>query len=137
MPTDMKMKDYDKDRPKILALDLDGTVLNYDGDFGHDDFGEALKGMVQELEELVRNGWVVVIWTCRNDSPKMREHLRQQGIPFSYVNDHPWNKPDGPRKIHADVYADVKALEFSGISAGFATRVMEHKPWWQSIPWGS
>lgn len=125
----------DMSRPKILALDLDGTALKYDGDFVAGSFGEALRGIVEELEELRDSGWAVVIWSCRKDSPEMRKHLKVQGIPFDYVNDHPWNGPDGPRKIYADVYYDDKALLANGIVDGLAERVKTFTPWWKSAPW--
>lgn len=125
----------DQSRPKILALDLDGTVLNYDSGYARDEFGEAVRGMVEELEKLREAGWKIVIWSCRPDSPEMRKHLDAQEIPYDYVNDHPWNGPDGPRKIFADVYADDRNVLFNGIAAGFADRVMAHQPWWKSASW--
>lgn len=125
------------ERPQILALDLDGTLLEYDGTFTAGELGPPIKGMIDELNELVLAGWVIVIWTCRSDNAVLRQHLRDLGVPFSYVNDHPWNKPDGPRKIYADVYLDDKAMPFTGIAGGLAQKVREFKPWWMSIPWGS
>lgn len=128
--------DYDDlTRPKILALDLDGTVLNYNGSFEPGEFGEAIRGMIEELEKLRTAGWKIVIWSCRSDSPEMREHLKQQGIPFDYINEHPWNGPDNPRKIHADVYLDERNVPFSGIATGLADKVMSHQPWWKSASW--
>lgn len=129
-----KLSYDDPKRPEILALDVDGTLLHYDGFKGRDEFGEAVQGMIEELNILKENKWVIVIWTCRPDTPALREHLKAQDVPFDYVNEHPWNGPDDPRKIHADVYADDKNVEFSGIATGFADRVMSHKPWWQQ-PW--
>lgn len=126
------MPNYDDKRPKILALDVDGTALHYDGRFDSKHFGEAIRGLVEELKDLKENGWVIAIWTCRSDSPELRAHLKAQDIPFDYVNDHPWNGPDGPRKIYADVYYDDKALTANGITDGLAERVMAHKPWWKS-----
>lgn len=127
---------YDKsDRPKILALDLDGTALKYDGTFVKNEFGEALRGMVEELQKLKEAGVAIVIWSCRGDSPEMRAHLDKQEIPYDYVNDHPWNGPDGPRKIYADWYLDDKAIAYNGISDGLAARILAHKPWWKSADW--
>jgi hypothetical protein len=130
-----KLSYEDPSRPKILALDLDGTVLNYDGGYSPNEFGEAIRGMVEELEKLQESGVKIVIWSCRGDSPEMREHLKSQGVPYDYINDHPWNGPDGPRKIHADWYLDDKSIEFNGIAAGLAERVLSHQPWWKSADW--
>lgn len=138
MPEKLKMSDYDThERPKLAAIDLDGTVLEYDGNFGPKEFGPATKGIVEELQQLVDAGWKIIIWTCRGDSPELRNHLREQGVPFHYINDHPWNGPDGPRKIYADLYIDDKNVEFTGIAAGLAKRVQAFKPWWRYDPLGS
>jgi len=125
----------DQTRPKILALDLDGTALHYDGFKGVDEFGSALRDLVDELNILKGQGIKIVIWTCRPDSPALREHLKQEEIPFDFVNEHPWNGPDNPRKIHADWYYDDKGLTANGISKGLAQRVLNHKPWWKDAPW--
>lgn len=119
------------DRPKILALDLDGTALNYDGDFRGASLGEAVRGMVEELSRLKEQGWVIVIWTCRDDSAELRDHLRRQQIPFDFVNDHPWNTQQS-RKIVADVYVDDRGVPFNGIATGLADKILAHRPWWRS-----
>ena len=124
----------DKERPRILALDLDGTVLSYKGFEGKDEFGLPLRGIIEELLALRDNGWQIVVWTCRPDTPALRQHLQTHDVPFDHVNDHPWNGPDNPRKIHADVYYDDKGLQADGNPSGLAEAVMAHKPWWQE-PW--
>jgi len=129
-----KLSYDDPKRPKILALDLDGTLLHYDG-YSPDMFGEPVRGMARELERIRDEGWKIVIWTCRKDTPELRKHLKDNEVPFDYINDHPWNGPDDPRKIHADVYADDKGLSFTGIADGFADRVLHHQPWWQQAAW--
>jgi hypothetical protein len=127
------MPNYDdRQRPKILALDLDGTALYYDGRYDASHFGEAIRGLVEELKPLKEEGWYIVIWTCRVESQEMREHLKAQEIPFDSINDHPWNGPDGPRKIYADVYYDDKALTANGITDGLADRIRSFQPWWKS-----
>lgn len=123
------------DRPKIVALDLDGTLLEYDGDFSGKELGGPLKGMLKEIKTVHDQGWKVVIWTCREDTPELRRHLREHGVPFDYVNDHPWNGPDNPRKIHADVYVDDKNVEFHGNPDGLAQRILSATPWWQGAKW--
>ena len=131
-----KLSYDDPKRPKILALDLDGTVLNYRGHMGRDQFGEPIRGMIEELQQLRDRGVKIVIWTCRPDTQELRDHLTKNEIPFDYVNDHPWNGPDDPRKIHADWYLDDKSpVVFDGIATGLADRILAFKPWWQDVPW--
>ncbi len=131
-----KLSYEDPSRPKILALDLDGTALNYNGNnYAPKEFGEAIRGMVEELKKLREVGVKIVVWSCRPDSPEMRAHLDAQEIPYDYINDHPWNGPDNPRKIHANWYLDDKSVQFNGIAAGLAERVLSHEPWWRSADW--
>jgi len=120
----------DPSRPHILALDLDGTVLSYDGNFDIKKFGQVVKGMVEELTKLKDAGWAIVIWTCRPDSEDLRNHLNEQGIPFDYVNGHPWAGNNSP-KLFADVYVDDNCLRFDGVSDGLSDCIMSHKPWWR------
>lgn len=132
----MEKISYDhKNRPKIVAVDMDGTILHYAGYMGMSEFGSVLRGMIEELKKLKENGWVIVVWTCRKDSPELRAHLEKEGVPFDHVNDHPWNGPENPRKIFADVYVDDKALSFDGIADGLADKIMAHSPWWKDAPW--
>jgi hypothetical protein len=127
-----KLSYEDPERPKILALDLDGTLLHYDGgSYAPKEFGAPIRGMVEELNRLREAGWKIVIWSCRPESPELREHLDEHEVPYDYINDHPWNGPDGPRKIHADAYLDDKGFRFNGIAEGLANRIMSTKPWWQ------
>lgn len=114
-----------------MAVDLDGTLLHYDGGFKLNEFGQPIRGIVEQLLELKRRGWVIVIWTCRKDTPELREHLKKHEVPFDYVNDHPWNGPDNPRKIHADVYLDDKAIRFQGVIDGLADNVDSIEVWWK------
>jgi len=124
----------DKGRPRILALDLDGTLLSYDGNWALNEFGEVLRGWLEELGTLRENGWKIVIWSCRTDTAELRAHLDAQEVPYDYINEHPWNGSDNPRKIQADVYVDDKAISFEGIPTGMANRIMNFQAWWKS-PW--
>ncbi|MFW9801105.1 MAG: hypothetical protein ACFFFC_00510 [Candidatus Thorarchaeota archaeon] len=130
-----KFSFYDLDRPKILAMDLDGTLLNYHGFMSRHEFGEPLRGMIEELIILRDAEVKLVVWTCRVDTPELRDHLGANEVPYDYVNDHPWNGPDNPRKIHADWYLDDKNVVFDGIVRGLADRILSHTPWWKRMPW--
>ena len=112
-------------RPKILALDLDDTALIDE----HPEMGEPVDGIIPQLEALKALGWVVVIWTVRDEPKKIAEHLKRIGLPFDYINDHPWNFPHSSRKIYADVYLDNRALNFDGETKGLAEKINNFKPW--------
>jgi len=115
--------------PEILALDVDGTLLKYDGDFTK--LGDEVEGMIKELHKLRKAGWKIVIWTCRPNNEKLRSHLKKLKVPYDFINDHPWNGPDFPRKIYATVYYDDKAMLADGKTEGLADRLIRFKPWWK------
>lgn len=114
-------------RPKIVAVDFDGTICR-----SHDDgsMGEPLPGVRAKLYLLREAGWKIVIWTVRADSPELREHLRRWEIPHDYINSHPWQPPDSSHKIIADVYIDDRALRFDGVPSTF-DEITSTKPWWK------
>jgi hypothetical protein len=121
----------DPQRPKIIAVDVDGTILKYDRNSHLGEYGPPIQGMIRELQMLRDHGWKIVIWTCRTDNEDLRHHLDLSGIPYDFINNHPWNGPEEPRKIMADAYLDDRAITCNGKAEGLAKRVMEFKPWWQ------
>jgi hydroxymethylpyrimidine pyrophosphatase-like HAD family hydrolase len=120
----MEMGNNLPSRPKVLALDLDGTVL-------HDrfpEFGKPIEGMLDQLHALRAIGWKIAIWTCRTDTAKIKAALELHGVPFDFINENPLYDT-GSRKIHADVYLDDKALNFDGNVSGLAAKLNDFKPW--------
>lgn len=112
-------------RPKVVAVDLDGTIL-------HDEFpekGKPVDGMRKQLEALHELGWKIVIWTVRDENESVAAHLRKYDIPFDYINENPHGPPKTSRKIYADVYLDDRAITFNGDSAGLAQKIAQFKPW--------
>lgn len=104
-----------RDTPKTLAIDLDGTILTYDGFKGIDVFGEPIDGARETLQRFKDDGWFIVIDTCRGDVPLVVEHLAMYDIPFDTVNVNPF-QPDtaNPGKPMADFRIDDSAIYFNG-----------------------
>ncbi|CAB4131405.1 hypothetical protein UFOVP276_189 [uncultured Caudovirales phage] len=119
-------------RPKILAIDLDNTTL-FDM---HPEMGKPIGDIAKQLEALRTAGWAVVIWTVRNESQKIAEKLKEYGVPYDYINDHPWNHKHSSRKIYADVYLDDRAMNFDGETKGLAEKINNFKPWHERNPVG-
>jgi len=95
---------------KIVCVDLDGIIIKYDGWKGPDYFGEVRKNARWGLHKLKEFGYDIVVWTTRGNSVKVADFLREEQIPFDYVNHHP-HKPKGTSgKQIADVYIDDRAL---------------------------
>lgn len=118
-----------KDRPYILAIDLDGVLCQYDGWKGPAHFGKPVPGVIEELYKLKREGrerkeeWAVVVLTTRRTDNALRRHLDKHNVPYDYINKHPWQPPKTSHKIVADVYLDDHGLRFTGNAKGLAGRI--------------
>lgn len=115
---------------KVLAVDLDGTLLKYDKFRGWDHFGEPNEGMIELLEKVREAGWEIAIWSVRKESEEMKSHLAKLNVPYDYINWQPWPKDGGP-KISADVYLDDRAIQFDGKVAGLLEKILNFETWWK------
>jgi arginine repressor len=105
-------KDADEEeRPPIVAVDLDGTILEYDGWKGEDHFGKPRVGARKGLRELQRTGNLVVIHTCRGNTQAVKDVLHEHDLPYDYVNENPHQPPGTSDKIQAEVYIDDRAVQ--------------------------
>jgi len=120
-------------RPRILAADLDGTILKYEDI--EKPLGEPIPGIARELGVLRAAGWAIIIWTVRANTWEIKEHLKKHDIPFDYINENPWQPPNGSAKIAAYVYLDDRALRFEGETEGLAQKILNFKPWYKEPPW--
>lgn len=120
-----------EERKMVLAIDLDGTLLKYDGWKGDAHYGEPNPGMKEVLEKVRAAGWTIVIWTTRGGDGAIRNHLAKHQIPFDYINKNPHGPPSSSPKIFADVYLDDRAIRFEGSTTGLADRILSVKPWFE------
>jgi hypothetical protein len=120
------------ERKKVLAIDMDGTLLQYDGWKGDAHYGDPNPGMKQMLEEIRKAGWLIVVWTTRGGDGAIRNHLAKHQIPFDYINKNPGGPPSSSPKIFADVYLDDRAVRFEGTTEGLAKKILEAKPWFEA-----
>jgi hypothetical protein len=117
-------------KPRIIAVDLDGTLLEYDGWKGPAHFGKPIPGVVSTLHELKKLSWAVVIWTTRKNDHALKAYLEKHDIPYDYINKHPWQPPRSSHKITADVYLDDRAMRFTGNTANLTNRILDvMTPW--------
>lgn len=109
------MKTGQIDMPRTLAIDLDGTILEYDGFKGVGIFGNPIDGAREALQKFKEDGWFIVIDTCRGEVPQVIEHLTLFDIPFDSVNDHPFQPSTAnPGKPMAEYRIDDTAIHFDG-----------------------
>lgn len=118
-------------RKKVLAVDLDGTLLQYDGWKGDAHYGAPNPGMRAVLQRVKDAGWTIVIWTTRGSKAAIRSHLTKHDIPFDHINKNPGGPPSASPKIFADVYLDDRAVRFEGKTAGLADKILNATPWFE------
>jgi predicted mannosyl-3-phosphoglycerate phosphatase (HAD superfamily) len=105
-------------RKPMAAIDFDGTIVKHK----FPNIGEPLEDAFEVMKELKEAGWVLILSTCREDEGYKIERqflknavdfCRENGIEFDGVNETPQEcefRPDGGRKVYADVYIDDRNL---------------------------
>ena len=107
-----------------ICVDLDNTILEYDGYDGKTDvdkipFGKPLKNAQYVLRDLKERGWRIVIFTHRKGKEKIAKALKEREIPFDEIIEKPF----------AHIYLDDRALRFTGDWAQTYVEIHEFKPW--------
>ena len=105
----------------ILAVDLDGVILDFDLDYwfkhrGY--FGKVKKGCVEALKKFRKMGYKIIVYTARIDGDRLRSEadilqalkeiakvLQDNKVPYDEI----WYKRGKP---HADYYIDDCAIKF-------------------------
>ena len=97
----------------IIAIDFDGTIV----EDKHPEIGEIRVGAKEAINQLQKDGYTIIIWTCRTGKPLLMaiEFLAKIGIKYHHINQScPINvsKYGGvdTRKVYADLYIDDKML---------------------------
>ena len=102
-------------RPKVIAVDFDGTLVEND----FPDIGSKNDNVVNYVREESNNGSIIILWTTRQNE-KLKEaidFLDENNIPYNYVNENArCINFDTSDKIFADIYLDDRAKNpFGGL----------------------
>lgn len=103
-------------RPRILAIDYDGTIVEN----SFPEPGTPMPGAMETLRRLRQAGYFLILWTCREDCEK-RQYLTEavelcakHGVKFDGINETPRQyefRDGGGRKAYADYYIDDKNID--------------------------
>jgi len=98
-----------------LAVDLDGTLAEYDGWKGEEHFGKPRQGAKDAMQAFKQRGYEIIIFTTRGNTELVRQWLNENGIVFDYINENP-HQPEGSNdgKPIADLYIDDRAVDARG-----------------------
>lgn len=112
---------------KHVAIDLDGTLVSYDGNYKTGVYGAPLKGALDFVNALISKGHRVTVFTARSNSKSVSDYLVSQGFPKLTVT---------CEKTGFDLFIDDRAMPFSGQSFyndidKAVQQVEEFKPWWK------
>lgn len=94
----------------VVAVDLDGTLAEYDGFKGQGEYGKPRPGAVAMMKNFHERGYKIIIHTCRNENQNVKAWLQEHEIPYDHINVNPANPPGTSKKPVADAYVDDKAV---------------------------
>nr|CAA9223556.1 hypothetical protein AVDCRST_MAG63-631 [uncultured Armatimonadetes bacterium] len=95
-----------------LAVDFDGTIAHYKGYAGRGVFLSPLPGAAEAMHRLKRDGWNLVVFTCRTEEEELRAYLEAHDIPFDAINVGLDPSMECSGKVFADIYLDDRAVTF-------------------------
>ncbi|MCR9292059.1 MAG: phage portal protein [bacterium] len=94
----------------VVAVDFDGTLATYEGEFEVGVYGAPMPAVVEKIQQLHQAGCQIVIFTCRDEDEMIAQWLANNDVPFDAINMNPGEGSDGSGKVFADVYLDDRAL---------------------------
>jgi len=99
--------------PKVVGIDFDGVLVPKNYPMKPFSELDILPGAREGMAELKRQGWIIVIDSCRGDSKGIRDFLREKGVTFDYVGVNPY-APKGVNKgkLHVHVKLDDRVVTF-------------------------
>ena len=109
---------------RIVSIDFDGVLANYDGWKGEDDLGKPITGAFKFIESLVKAGFNPVVWTTRPKN-KIKIWLKENKFPNLEVTD---------IKYPSSVYIDDRCVQFKGDYKSLILDLKEYNPYWRKKP---
>lgn len=112
----------------MIALDVDGTLLRYDGWKGADHYGEPIRGMVEVVQEIKQRGTEFCYFTSRLDNlGGLEVWLDSHQFPEAQITN--------IKSTQIHVILDDRAIGFNPLMArepmALADRLINFLPYWK------
>lgn len=117
-------------KEKIICIDFDGVIAEYDGYKGWGVFGNPILNVDIYTKKLKEDGWKIIIFTTRNETKLIEEYCYKHNIAFDTIN-----KPisnyihTNNGKPHANIYLDDRAITFNGYWKTAFEKIINFKTW--------
>ena len=116
---------------KTICVDFDGVINDYRGWKGIGNFELPVENCKYALEQLVADGWTIIVHTCRFEVELVAKYMDSHQLPYHYINCNPENIEQtlSMGKPLADIYLDDKAINFNGDWNTAIKRIMVFESW--------
>jgi len=115
------MKNREWNKEKIVSVDFDGVLSQYDGWKSEDITGEPIKGAKEFILNLIKSGYKPVVYTTRK--PKLiSDWLKEFGFPDIEVTN---------IKYPSLVYIDDRCVKFNGDFSKLIDDLKEYDVYWR------
>lgn len=113
--------------PPTIGIDFDGTIVKPNAGIPVEKT-ELYPNVRETLKKFHREGWKIVIDTCRNNVEDIRNFLDKHKIPYDWINKNPLQPKDiSPTKLYTNLKLDDRAVTFRGWDSAFDDSMKRHK----------
>ena len=109
---------------RIVSIDFDGVIADYDGWKGEDHLGKPMKGSINFIKRLLESGFKPVIHTTRNRN-KIKQWLKFNKFPQIEVTN---------IKYPSLVYIDDRCVQFKGNFNTLIKDLRKYDVYWRNNP---
>lgn len=106
-----------------FAIDLDGTLLQYDGWKGETVFGDAMPGAIPWVNHRLANGHKITVFTTRTNFEQVQQALIERGFPKLEVTN--------VKSPSFSVFIDDRAVGFDGADDWECFTLDDFEPHWR------
>jgi acylphosphatase len=97
------------DRPYTVAVDLDGTLAEAEEPFNAKTIGPVRTKAREWVKAFKDAGARIIIFTVRGDDKLVEAWLKENDVPYDFINENPDQPPGSSGKIISDCYWDDRA----------------------------